>query len=684
MTKFSNKKKIVLGSIIGVLIGTLLSVSYAFFTFSRTGTNSTLVAGNIYMRYKESTTTINIQDMMPRSTKPNEYFEFTVEGTNTTENKDIIYDINIIHGDEYDDGDNDDSNDKVRIRDEFLRFTLEADLADGEGMHEIISNKKYSDFSNGLRMWVYQINKNTTEKVTHTYRLYVWIDESVKIGNNDQDYTTSEWNNLFASVKVNVTGDFSNKKYVGQPIQIGDKLSEAILEHVTDDNSDKDSDNVTYISGCSDEAATDADCTDANKINFNFVWYSGKLWRVVAIYPDGAMKLVTENPITAIYWGSNTTYNGSWVYQWLNEDFNDTLFNKDKTIDTSKQWNATETTDTTKPAETTMVGGNVGLLNAYEYTESYNKANNQYGKGYLSIKQNWWLITPYDSSFVRYVGNYVGNYGYPSNYGYLSNNSPSSSSACAVRPSIITKSSITFAGGEGTRNNPYRIGEDISIPETNANLNTRVSGEYVTFKGENFRIVGTEGETTKIVKADYLMNGSSVLKKKFGWSDSSVIYGQGTSETYWDYYLNNTWLTAADKTMLDQGTYYLGEYGDAVSYKATICKDSDLNSVNTKNCTRYTENDANKTYTGYVGLLRVGEMFSSQSKGALSSYQNMWLITPYSSSLVRRVDYIGYLGTNGPSTSTLAARPSVNLKSNIIITGGDGTKNSPFEIALGS
>ena len=32
--KFNNKKKIILGSIIGVLIGSLISVSYAFFTFS--------------------------------------------------------------------------------------------------------------------------------------------------------------------------------------------------------------------------------------------------------------------------------------------------------------------------------------------------------------------------------------------------------------------------------------------------------------------------------------------------------------------------------------------------------------------------------------------------------------------------------------------------------------------------
>ena len=688
----NNKKKIILGSIIGVLIGTLISVSYAFFMFSKTSNNnSQLVAGNIYMRYKESTTTINIHDMMPRSTKPNEYFEFTVEGTNTTENKDIIYDINIIHGDPYDDGDNDDTNDKVRIRDEFLRFTLEADLADGEGMHEVISNKKYSDFSNGLRMWVYQINKNTTEKVTHTYRLYVWIDSSIKIGNNDQDYTTSEWNNLFASVKVNVTGDFSDKRYVDEPPRVGDKLSDVISTKLTADNSDTDSDNVTYISGCSDEVTIDGTiCTNDNKIDFNFVWYSGKLWRIVAIYSDGAMKLITENPITAINWGVNTTYNGSWVYQWLNEDFNDTLVNKDKTINTEKLWNATMTEETTKPAETNMVSGNVGLLNAYEYTESYKKANNKNLNGYLNIKQYWWLITPYSSWIVRYVDS-GGFLNADRNFGSQNNNSH------AVRPSIYLKSSITFAGGDGTRNNPYKIREDISAPTTNALLNTRISGEYVRFKGENFRIVGVEDGTTKIVKADYIMNGSDALKMRL----ADTVYfgktGNTQSNIYLDYYLNNTWLPTSDtanRVLLDEGTYYLGEYGSTGFYKATICdttisgnlkkKINGTDSTNT--CTRIqnTESVTTNTYTGYVGLLRVGEMFSSQLKGALSSYPNMWLITPnsYSSNSVRVVNYIGFLDKYSPGYNNYAVRPTVNLKSTVKILSGSGTELDPFVVGL--
>ena len=35
-------------------------------------------------------------------------------------------------------------------------------------------------------------------------------------------------------------------------------------------------------------------------------------------------------------------------------------------------------------------------------------------------------------------------------------------------------------------------------------------------------------------------------------------------------------------------------------------------------------------------------------------------------------------------TYSRGSRPSMNLKSNVIITGGDGTKSNPFRIKLGS
>ena len=137
--------------------------------------------------------------------------------------------------------------------------------------------------------------------------------------------------------------------------------------------------------------------------------------------------------------------------------------------------------------------------------------------------------------------------------------------------------------------------------------------------------------------------------------------------------------------MLVDGTYYLGLYPTNTNYKATICKDTTLDSAITKNCTKYTSSDVDKTFTGKVGLPRVGEMFSSQLGSGYSSSSHIWTTTPSSASDVRRVSSYGALGDYSPSGQMGGVRPSINLKSGIKITGGTGyvggETNSPFEIS---
>ena len=46
----------------------------------------------------------------------------------------------------------------------------------------------------------------------------MWIDKSVVIGNTDySDYSMTDWNNVYGSVKVSVTGDFSEKSIQTEP-----------------------------------------------------------------------------------------------------------------------------------------------------------------------------------------------------------------------------------------------------------------------------------------------------------------------------------------------------------------------------------------------------------------------------------------------------------------------------------
>ena len=653
----NQKNKIIFLSslIIGVLTLTL-GVTFAIFTFNKTSTNSKLIVGDIYMHYNE-TNQISLENAMPSDTyNSTNYFEFTIDGKNTTTNKDIWYEIVLTHGDNH-------ATRTTRIRDDLLKFRLVEVKGGVETV--VVDNQSYSDLTS-KRIWVNTIPKNTSSDILYTYRLYMWISNDTIIGNVNQDYTMEEWDDVYASIKVNVTGDFNEKDVYFSTI-FRDILKNKITT-ITDD------DGTIYISGADYDNAVASGESYSEYVDYNYVWYSGKLWRITAIYPDGTMKMITDDAITTISYNSSDNVNfytdnenKSYMYQWLNEDFLDTLYNYENIIVTDSKWNSlTITSISTKITEgasgVTTTTSPVGLLNSYEYYMSYK--NTSFGSGYLNIGYYWWLLNPYYTSYVSRVG----IYGDPFYY------SPTES--LGGRPSVNLKSGIQLSGGSGTKTDPYTIlGDKEEVITGTTLLNTRSSGEYVKFNNELYRIVSIENNITKINKNDYVKDTSNnVLMKKFS---TSVTYGGGTSDDYWDYYLNNTWYNALDpsyQNMIVESTYYIGTNTGSTGYKASICATAS-NTVTTKDCTKTTS-----VWTGKVGLPRYGEMFASQQGSGESSSSLMWLMNPYNTSGVWDVSYSGNVGYGSP-TESLGGRPSINLKSSIKITGGKGTKEKPFEIS---
>ena len=464
---------------------------------------------------------------------------------------------------------------------------------------------------------------------------------------------------------------------LGVPVK--DVIKTAITNNTTSSckNLTIEEDGITYLSGTK------------NCINFNYIWYSGKLWRITAINPDGTMKMITDDIITTISYGSgvnfydiskkdDASYTGSYMYQWLNEDFLDTLYNYENIIVEDSTWNITTKSSTsTKLAETTLINNStiskntpVGLLNSYEYYLS-NK-NTSPLSGYLDIGYYWWLLNPYSSS---YVCNVYSDFGYAYSRDYPS-------TTYGTRPSINLKSNIQLSGGSGTKDDPYTILGDKEQPTINTTLlNTRTVGEYVIFDEDGdtstkelYRIVGIEDKKTKLNKNDYIKDGTTTLTKKFS---TNTTYGNGDSDDYWDYYLNNAWYNGlASISMLDKGTYYIKAWSSDSSYKNSLCNINNTTET-TKSCTK----TASIWNTGYVGLPRYGEMFASQQGNGYNNSSNIWLITPYDSSRVWVINYRSIANLINPS-NTYAARPSIYFKSNVVITGGTGTKTDPFTIAL--
>ena len=197
-----SKKIIMLITLITGILLTSTGITYSIFLISKTSKNSNLVVGDIYMHYNE-TNQISLSNVMPSNTYTNDYFEFIIDGKNTTTDKDIWYEIVLNHGDSHETR-------TERIKDSLLMFRL-TEVNDNIET-EIFTNKSFNNLEN-KRIYVNTINKNTTSVVVHTYRLYMWVSNKTKIGNTkDVDYDTNTWNNqVYGSIKINVLGDFEEK-----------------------------------------------------------------------------------------------------------------------------------------------------------------------------------------------------------------------------------------------------------------------------------------------------------------------------------------------------------------------------------------------------------------------------------------------------------------------------------------
>ena len=122
----------------------------------------------------------------------------------------------------------------------------------------------------------------------------------------------------------------------------------------------------------------------------------------------------------------------------------------------------------------------------------------------------------------------------------------------------------------------------------------------------------------------------------------------------------------------DNTTWYLGTVGNGASYKLAKYTDVNMTSL------------TSSTTTAKGGLLRVGELMSGQFD-ARENNHDYWLITSATSSVGSSISVISTITTSANfPTNSHGIKPALNLKSNVVITSGDGTLQNPFEIELAS
>jgi len=706
-----------------VLLLSLLGVAYAFYEFYAIGDNHELIVGNLYLKLNDGTDTISLTNVFPetkeeaRARKDNQV-TFTVTGLNTTNDNDIYYDIMLENGDSIDG--------KTRAKANTLVFDLVQVNADGSETL-LVDAQSFADIDARI-IWVDNVLHDATTEVKRTYKLRMWLSEDVLISdsNPNADYTTSEFGNGYASVKVSVFGDFSYKEvplgyltYDLRKLGLDNPPKTRIHSNTTITTevptttqyeflgwSRSYNGSVEYNPGDTIKSAdvingnltlypvVQADFKETIETNLstylqtadtegnryltgdkdtpNYVWYSGKLWRIVAINSDNTIKLVTQGNMTAIAWdttSTNTNYSTSQMRTWLNNEFLPTLANADTLLADSIWDYTTYASATTKLTPTSTVANEkVGLLTIYDSYKVGTSSSSFLNNGYF-----WWTMSPQtDGSRVWNVD--TGSYSY--NYGILSN--------LGVRPSVNLKSDIQITGGFGTKSNPYVIGGDKGTGVISELLNNRISGEYIKFNDVLYRIVGTEefeGQMlTKITMADYSLNKNNINEAPLAFGSSSQAtysptYGIGlyldewyqadsTSETYATTYIKNNY-----KAMIAIG----GKNGDGI-----IWYTGPTNGLSATSS--YTLSKMGMPVSATIGLGYYGEMFSSQFGDGYNSSTSIWLMTRWGT--LNDLVVFDNSVVSGASASTyyMMVRPSMYLKSNVKIVSGSGMQNDPYVI----
>ncbi len=456
-------------------------------------------------------------------------------------------------------------------------------------------------------------------------------------------------------------------------------ISEMAESLVYDNNTCKtDGTTYQYMGGCylKSNVIQEPDRYGENGISehptTNYIWYSGFLWRIMGINADGTIRMITEENITAISY--NTDYssgNAIHIKEWLNDYFYNNLKGND--IITEQTWCINATSSSTS-AETTCTNNlsttkaKVGLITLDEY-------NLAGGAGsYLNIKQDYWTTTPYNGSIAWGV-----NVGGTATFSSIS-------STYGVRAVINVNSDVTITGGNGTigetwsnENGPYVLSEEKYDINITGKLNEKaISGEYVLFAGKKYRVVSIDNNgNTKLMLDDYYEETEGTPYTMAYGDDNTFTLESGIGQKLNTDVLN--WLvvesdTANRNKLVTNYPWYQNNFSDGDNYKISL---EETNPARTVNAT--------------VGLIRAGEMLSSQSSSILtqgytetSHYNNAsgyWTMTPYtSSSNVWNVGNGGGTAIFSSISRTFGLRAVIVVNSDVTITQGNGTWSSPYGI----
>ena len=377
----------------------------------------------------------------------------------------------------------------------------------------------------------------------------------------------------------------------------------------------------------------------------NFVRLSGMLFRVIGV--DGNnVRIVADEDI------ANVNYSG--ISPWLEDYFMKHISeNAKKLLVKNKYCNMKVTNENLNTTECTSFTDS-----RYSYIPSIvdvNLTKDDKSTSFMKPETLSWLANEKDDKTAYttrnvFFGNEAGSDFYADsktqNYG--------------VRPVLTIKGDTLIKSGNGTSTSPYTFGET-KTGKTDEAINTRYSGEYISYGGMLWRIIEVnEDGTTKVVSIENIKKDGVNIKTNYKKVKSDKKIYNPTQKNNVGYYINNKVSEYIDTS------YFVNKEIKVPVYKKEI---------------QYGKQKTTEKYKVKLSAPNMYEMFSASAKSA-SRTRSYWLLNsseePYYKALVTDAGVV--ITENVGDFDEYGIRVVANLKKSVSIKKGKGTKDSPYNI----
>lgn len=374
----------------------------------------------------------------------------------------------------------------------------------------------------------------------------------------------------------------------------------------------------------------------------NYIYFSGMLFRIVDIDGDN-VRIVAEQDV------SNVNYTA--IDEWL-EYYYDHIADESKKFVVKNKYCDMKTNDNDI--------SNIDKCNSYTKEKEVSILSaSDINQATVEGQSNWlrpntvsWIRNEKDNKNAYTVRNVFYNtdaryMSFDQNYNF------------GVRPVLTIKGFTLIEDGDGTKDNPYSIG-DMESAKAGDKLNTRHSGEFVSYSGMLWRIIDIDSDnTTKVIANTTIYNDGVRVLTSYDTDSKTKIYNPKERGNV-GYFISNQAVQYFDTD------YFVSKEVEVPIYKNMI---------------RYGKESTTKKYKVKISAPNMYEMFSAFDYNSVTM-KSYWLINSskakYTKALISDIGVVMY----GPiyDNAEYGVRPVGYLNKDCSIVSGAGTYEDPYII----